>query len=280
MIKLITYALMFINLINFGGIMEKVYLAPVEIIDEIIKMAVKKAKNKGINIFLLGILAGMFVALAYVGYLTATQVLMGVDKGLGKFVGACIFPVGIMLVLFVGGSLFTGNNLVSIAFLDKQIGIGKVILNWIIVWSGNFVGSILTAFLLLKSEIFHSKELVALTIDIAKHKLELTPTEAIISGFFCNVLVALGVWMTFAGRDLISKLWAAWFPIMLFALSGYQHSVANMYILSMAKFLSPHALEIPAIFNNLFFVSIGNILSGGIFVPIAYYYLYKINVHK
>lgn len=260
--------------------MERVYLAPVEIIDEVIKMAVKKAKNKGINIFLLGILAGMFVSLAYVGYLTATQVLMGIDKGLGKFVGACIFPVGIMLVLFVGGSLFTGNNLVSIAYFDKQIGIGKVFLNWLIVWTGNLVGCVGTAFLLSKTEVFHSKEIVALTINIAEHKVHLTPMESIISGFFCNVLVALGVWMTFAGKDLISKIWAAWFPIMLFALSGYQHSVANMYILSMAKFLDPSALGISAIFNNLFYVSIGNIISGGIFVPVAYYYLYKINTHK
>lgn len=257
--------------------MEKMYLAPAEIIDEIIKMAVKKAKNKFINIFLLGILAGMFIALAYVGYLTATQVLMGVDKGLGKLVGACIFPVGIMLVLFVGGSLFTGNNLVSIAYLDKQTTIKKVLLNWLVVWLGNFVGAVGTAFLLMKTETFHSKELVDLTLNLAKHKVELTASEAIISGFFCNILVALGVWMTYAGKDLISKLFAAWFPIMLFALSGYQHSVANMYILSMGKFLDPAAYSIAAMGKNLINVSIGNILSGGIFIPIVYYYLYKVN---
>lgn len=259
--------------------MDKSYLAPVEIIDEVIKMAVKKAKNKANNIFLLGILAGMFIALAYVGYLTATQVLMSVDKGLGKLVGACIFPVGIMLVLFVGGSLFTGNNLVSIAYLDKQIPMRKVLSNWLIVWLGNLVGAVGTAFLLIKTEVFHSKELVDLTINLAKHKVELTATEAILSGFFCNVLVALGVWMTYAGKDLISKLFAAWFPIMLFALSGYQHSVANMYILSMAKFLDPSVFGIPEILKNLVNVSIGNILSGGIFIPMIYYYIYKLN-HK
>lgn len=257
--------------------MEKSYLAPVEIVDEIIKMAVKKAKNKVINIFLLGILAGMFIALAYVGYLTATQVLMGVDKGLGKLVGASIFPVGIMLVLFVGGSLFTGNNLVSIAYFDKQIGLKTVAINWIVVWLGNLVGTLGTAFLLIKSEIFHSKELVDLTVNIAKHKIELTATEAIISGFFCNILVALGVWMTYAGKDLISKLFAAWFPIMLFALSGYQHSVANMYILGVGKMLEPSAYNIMPVLKNLLNVSIGNILSGGIFIPMIYYYLYKIN---
>jgi len=257
--------------------MEKSYLAPVEIVDEIIKMAVKKAKNKIFNIFLLGILAGMFIALAYVGYLSATQVLMGVDKGLGKLVGACIFPVGIMLVLFVGGSLFTGNNLVSIAFLDKQIGINKVIINWVVVWLGNLVGALGTAILLMYTEVFHSKELVDLTVNLAKHKIELNSTEAIISGFFCNVLVALGVWMTYAGKDLISKLFAAWFPIMLFALSGYQHSVANMYILGMGKLLDPSAYSIMPIIKNLVNVSIGNILSGGIFIPMIYYYLYKVN---
>ncbi|MBP6407428.1 MAG: formate/nitrite transporter family protein [Fusobacteriaceae bacterium] len=259
--------------------MEKLYLAPVEIVDEIIKMGVKKAKNKPVNIFLLGILAGMFIGLAYVGNLTATQVLGTVDKGLGKFVGACIFPVGIMLVLFVGGSLFTGNNLVTIAFLDKQIPFKKVILNWIVVWSGNLVGAVGTAFLLLNTEIYHSHELVAATINLAKHKAELTATEGIISGFFCNILVALGVWMTYAGKDLTSKLLASWFPVMLFALCGFQHSVANMYILSMAKMLDPSVFGYHEMLKNLLNVSIGNILSGGIFIPVIYYYLYKVN-HK
>lgn len=257
--------------------MEKLYLAPVDIVDEIIKMAVKKAKDKYTNIFLSGVLAGMFIALAYVGYLTATQVLMTTDKGLGKLVGACIFPVGIMLVLFVGGSLFTGNNLVSIAYFDKQITLKNVLANWVTVWFGNLVGAVGTAFLLIKTEVFHSPELINLTVTLAKHKVELTPTEAIISGFFCNVLVALGVWMTYAGKDLLSKIFAAWFPIMLFALSGYQHSVANMYILSMAKFLDVNVYGYLPIFKNLLNVTIGNILSGGIFIPIIYYYIYKHN---
>ncbi len=255
------------------------YLKPVEVVDEIIEMAVKKAKNKGINIFLLGALAGMFIGLAYIGYLTATQVLSLHDKGIAKLVGACIFPVGIMLVLFVGGSLFTGNNLVSIAYLDKKIPVSKVLINWVIVWTGNFFGAVLTAFLLSKTEIFHSHELVAATVSLAEHKVELTAVEGIVSGFFCNILVALAVWMTYAGKDLTSKLLACWFPVMLFALAGYQHSVANMFVLFMGKILEPSAYGFGVIFKNLFNVSIGNILSGGIFLPIIYYYIYKIN-HK
>ncbi len=243
--------------------------------EPVVQLGVKKGNTKPAKVFVLGILAGIFIGLAYVGYMTATQTLMTTDPGLGKFVGAMIFPVGIMLVLFVGGSLFTGNNLITLAWLDKKITLGQVGVNWVAVWLGNLVGSVLTAYSAVLAGSFHGEAISNLAMNIAHHKVEISFTEAVISGILCNILVALGVWMTFAGKDLISKIFAAWFPIMLFALSGYQHSVANMFVLSLGKVLNPEIYTIKEMFLvNILPVTLGNLIAGGILVPVVYYKLY------
>lgn len=181
--------------------MNKNYLGPHELLEPVVQLGVKKGNTKSTKVFVLGILAGIFVGLAYVGYMTATQNLMTTDPGLGKFVGALIFPVGIMLVLFVGGSLFTGNNLITLAWLDKKISLTQVGKNWIAVWLGNLVGSVLVAYAAVLAGNFKGKAINALVMNIAHHKVEISFTEAVISGILCNILVALGVWMTFAGKD-------------------------------------------------------------------------------
>lgn len=255
--------------------MNKNYLGPYELLEPVVQLGVKKGNTKSTKVFVLGILAGIFVGLAYVGYMTATQNLMTTDPGLGKFVGALIFPVGIMLVLFVGGSLFTGNNLITLAWLDKKISLTQVGKNWIAVWLGNLVGSVLVAYAAVLAGNFKGKAINALVMNIAHHKVEISFTEAVISGILCNILVALGVWMTFAGKDLISKIFAAWFPIMLFALSGYQHSVANMFVLTLGKILNPQIYTLKETFIiNIFPVSLGNLIAGGIIIPVIYYNLY------
>lgn len=259
--------------------MGKNYFDSYEVTQEVIKMGIKKGNTPSRKVFLLGMLAGVFIGLAYVADMTVMQNLIGTDKGLAKFMGAAVFPVGIMLVLFVGGSLFTGNNLIFISYLDKKIKINQVIKNWVVVWLGNLAGSILIAGLAVLAGVYHSgTPITKLALDMAHHKMELGFTEAIVSGFLCNILVALGVWMALGGRDLISKLFAAWFPIMLFALSGYQHSVANMYCLSLGKMLDPNGINIVEMFTkNILPVSLGNLLAGGIFLPVIYYYLYGSN---
>lgn len=258
--------------------MSQNYLSPHELLEPVINMGIKKGNTKSIKVFLLGMLGGLFVGLAYIGYMTATQVLMVYDPGLGKFVGSLIFPVGIMLVLVVGGSLFTGNNLITLALLDNKITLYQVLKNWFFVWMGNLAGSSLIAWASVKSGNFSGADIQNLALNIAEHKAHISLEEAIISGILCNVLVSLGVWMTFAGKDLISKLFAAWFPIMLFALSGYQHSVANMYVMSLGKIIDPNIYTLREMFFvNLFPVSLGNMVSGGIIIPIVYYYLYNKN---
>lgn len=254
------------------------FLKPNELLEPVINLGIKKAYTKGRRTFLLGIMAGIFIGMAYIGYMTAVQNLIFRDEGLGKLVGAGIFPIGIMLVLIVGGDLFTGNNLITLAYINKKIPTFYLLKNWLLVWMGNLVGSIIIAWCSVQAGNFNGENIQTLVINIAKHKVDLVLLEAIISGILCNILVALGVWMTLAAKDLISKLFAAWFPIMLFALSGYQHSVANMYILALGKFLDSNIYSVKDMFLiNILPVSLGNIISGGILIPIVYNYLYRKN---
>ncbi|HAS80249.1 MAG TPA: formate/nitrite transporter [Fusobacteriaceae bacterium] len=245
-----------------------------ETANNVLNMGIKKAKNKNIDVFLFGILGGFFIALGYMGYMVITQTMRTrVDTGLASFLGASVFPVGIMLCIVVGGSLFTSNNLLTLALLDKKISFKNLLRNWFFVWIGNFIGSIGAAILAVTAGLYKSEALYSTAIHMAEHKTILDFSEAIASGFFCNVLVSLGVWMTMAGKDLISKVIGVWFPVMLFVLCGFQHVVANMYVLSLGKILGAHYTLGEMIVNNLIPVTIGNFLSGGLIIPAIYYFL-------
>ncbi|WP_084140898.1 formate/nitrite transporter family protein [Psychrilyobacter atlanticus] len=240
----------------------------------VVKMGIKKANSKSINIFLFGILGGFFIALGYMGYMTVTQTMRTrVDTGLASFLGASVFPVGIMLCIVVGGSLFTSNNLLTLALFDKKISLKDLFRNWTFVWLGNFTGSIIAAVLAITAGLYKSEAIYSVAVHMAEHKAVLGFSEAVASAFFCNVLVALGVWMTMSAKDLVSKVIGVWFPVMLFVLCGFQHVVANMYVLSLGKMLGANYTLGEMFMNNIIPVTIGNALSGGLIFPAMYYFL-------
>ncbi|MDN5305190.1 MAG: formate transporter [Fusobacteriaceae bacterium] len=242
---------------------------------EVVKMGEKKSKSTLKDTFLFGVLGGIFIALGYIGYMSVVKNIIKIDKGVASLLGAGVFPVGIMLCVGIGGELFTSNNLITLAFLNKKINIQKLIKNWTIVWIGNLTGAIFIAFMAKLAGVYKSQEMYSIAVNMAHHKIELTFIEAIASGFFCNILVSLAVWLSLSSKSLISKLFALWFPVMLFVLSGYQHVVANMYVLSIAKLLdsSIHIQDI--VLNNLLPVTIGNALSGGVFIPYIYFKIFN-----
>ena len=254
----------------------KTFLNTVECAEAVVKMGVKKAKTKPSKVFGLGFMAGMFVGLAYVAYLTATSITgPGVNPVVGKFIGATIFPTAIILVLLAGASLFTGNNLATLAWMTGDAKFSDVMKNWVFVWLGNFAGSLFLVFIVTMAGTFTSDAMIAATVDLATHKAHMTFTSALFSGFLCNVIVSLGVWITFSATDATGKIIAAWFPIMMFAFSGFQHVVANMFVISMGWVLDPSAFTIAEAFTGNFIpVTIGNALAGGFFIPGIYYFLY------
>ena len=257
--------------------MSKNFLNPSETSSAVINMGVTRGNEKSIlKILVSGFAAGMFISLAGIGNLTATQTLSQTfDTGFAKLVGASVFPVGLMLCVFTGTSLFTGNSLLTLSFLTKDLSLKNLIRNLFLVWIGNFLGSIFTAYISFYGGVFSSPIMEKAIVGSASSKIVLSFSQGIFSGFLCNVLVAMGVIMAMSATDAVGKLFACWFPVMLFVLCGYQHVVANMYIIFMAKLLSPETFSMGKIFINHFIpVTIGNFLSGGVFLPLTLYFLY------
>jgi len=256
--------------------MEKPYLSPSEIRSAWIEIGKKKSNLKTGKMLILGILAGIFIGLGAHADIVITQTLgKNIDIGLAKFLGALVFPVGIMLVVIGGGELFTGNCLISLAVMDKKTTMRKMLKNWSIVYMGNLIGSVLLAFLLAKSGLYGSEAMAEKAIAIAKGKISITFTQAVIRGIFCNVLVVLAVWMQAGAKDITGKIFAMWFPVMLFVLSGFEHSVANMYFIPLGKFIGLGISWLEICIANLVPVTIGNIIGGALLIPGAYCYAYK-----
>ncbi|MBU0633565.1 MAG: formate/nitrite transporter family protein [Candidatus Omnitrophica bacterium] len=242
------------------------FLSPLEISRTLRDVGSKKATAHIMELFIYGILAGIYISL---GAHTALSVLSGgtLDEGLARLLAGSVFSVGLMLVLIPGSELFTGNILMTIGFIYRKYSFLLVLRNWLIVYFGNFCGALLTGILVYKSGLLGNAHILSpvgqVAINITQAKLELTVTEAISRGILCNMLVCLAVIMCIASRTIIGKIFGIFFPIMAFVASGYEHSVANMYFLPvglMAKgvFLSKFA----TIFKNLIPVTIGNILGG------------------
>lgn len=252
--------------------MDKRMLTPGEIASAIVNVNTKRADFSAKNCILLGILAGIFIGLGGLGNILITQTLGGIDAGLAKFAGAMIFPVGLMLVVMCGAELFTGNNLMTLAVMEKKITMGKVFRNWGLVYIANFIGSLLLVLVVFYSATL-SGDAATKAVGIAEAKANLTITQMFLRGILCNMIVVLAVWMATGAQDIISKIFACWFPIMLFVLCGFEHSVANMFFIPMGMMLGAK-VTMAQLITNLVFVTLGNIVGGGIIVPYMYHSCY------
>ena len=246
--------------------MDNLFLSPPEISKAISEIGEKKATATIFELFIFGILAGIYIAF---GANVATVVLSGgrLDPGLAKFLAGSVFSVGLMLVLIPGSELFTGNILMTIGFIYRKYSFVKVLRNWLIVYCGNLLGALIIAWLLLKSGLLIDQgKLTAAgltAIKIAEAKINLGFLEALSRGILCNMLVCLAVIMCIAARTISGKIFGIYFPITVFVISGFEHSVANMYFLPIGLMLKGEFFSnFGTIFNNLIPVTIGNIIGG------------------
>ena len=242
------------------------------------------------RMLVLAILAGMFIALAGVG---ATIASVTIDSpSLGKLLGAAVFPVGLAMVLLAGSELFTGNSLIIISVLERKAKVSGMIKNWVFVYIGNLIGGVLVAALTVYGGTFNlfSNAAGVSVISTAIAKVSLSFGDALLRGILCNFLVCIAVWMTFMAKDVVGKVAALFLPIMLFVLSGYEHSIANMYYIAagiFAKNNSAYADLVAAngadmskltwgsmFTGNLIPVTIGNIIGGVLLVGVVYWYIY------
>lgn len=282
--------------------MERSYLTPKEISKSVVEAGIKKTGMLHKNQFLLGILAGAFIAFAAAGSNMAAFNLFANAQtyGLGKVLAGAIFATGLMLVIIAGGELFTGNTLITVSVLEKKVKFKAMLKNWIVVYIGNFIGSVLIAYMIVYSGLLSSGDNVlgAITIKIAAYKVELPFLSAFFLGVMCNWLVCLAVWISYSAKDIAGKIFGIFFPIWLFVTSGFEHSVANMFYipagilaksnnaLASAAHLSAERLAglnwTTFFINNLIPVTLGNIVGGGFFVAIFYWFVYlkKRNISK
>ena len=272
----------------------KKYLTPAEIAANTVQVAKNKINLSIDRQLLLGILAGAFIAFASQGSNMAAFNLLAKPEtfGLGKTLAGAIFGTGLMLVILAGGELFTGNTLISMGVLEGDISLSKMLRNWLFVYLGNFIGSLIIAYMMIQSGLFNSggNMLGGVTIKIASYKVGLPFMSAFYLGIMCNWLVCLAVWMAYGAKDMVGKIFAIFFPIWLFITSGFEHSIANMYYIPagiMAK-VNPEwvaastldAAKLNALnwgsflMKNLIPVTLGNIVGGVLFVGGIYWFVY------
>jgi formate/nitrite transporter len=203
--------------------------------------------------------------------------LSGNLEGLSSLIGASVFPIGLILTLLAGGELLTGNMLaVPLARMAKKVSTRQVFFNWFLVTVSNFIGAVFVAYFFGHLVgLTETGPFLERTISIADHKLEATFLQAFVSGIGCNWLVASAVWLCYGANDMTGKISGIWFPTMAFVAIGFQHVVANMFVIPAAIFAG-HFTWLEYI-GNFIPVFLGNAVGGSVFIAMAYWHAYKVN---
>jgi len=267
---------------------------PVEIIDGNIEGGVTKANLPLMKMILLGIMAGAFIAIG--GATSNVAVHTIADVGVARTLAGAIFPVGLMMIVFVGGELFTGNCMISMAVSQKRATIGQMIRNLVVVYLSNLVGALIIDLLVFYSGQFDytSGALGAYTIKVALAKVSITPVKGITSGILCNMLVCLAILMAGAARDIAGKVWAIFFPIWAFVIGGFEHCVANMFYIPAGMLAATNpsyvakaeelygitieqcaSITVISSLKNFIPVTIGNIIGGAVFIGLMCVLIHK-----
>lgn len=276
-------------------------LVPAEMAERAESVGVKKAGMDFPTMFVLAVLAGAFIGLGAIFATTATagtlaggEVVSALPFGVNKVLSGLVFSLGLILVIVAGAELFTGNNLIVMAWASGKVSSAKLVRNWVIVYLGNFVGSVLTALIMLAARQYTSGggAIGLNALSIANAKVQLGFGQAVALGILCNALVCLAVWLTFSARTTTDKILAIIFPISAFVAAGFEHSIANMYFIPMGLLIKgtagpefwanigTTAANYPMLtwgnffVRNLLPVTIGNIIGGALMVGAVYWFVY------
>lgn len=273
--------------------MENHFNTPAEIVKINMKGAEGKASLPLGRMILLGILSGAFIAIGGAASNTAAHGIS--DVGLARTVSGMIFPVGLIMTVLLGAELFTGNNLIIMAVMDKRIRWQAMVRNLIVVYLSNFAGSLIFDVLLLFSgNLNYSGGLLgAYTIKVAVAKTTISPMAAITSGILCNMLVCIAVLLAASAKDVAGKILGMFFPIFVFVICGFEHCIANMFYIPMGMMAAGNPdyvsvaqevygitadqiahLNITGLLQNLIPVTIGNMIGGMVCVGVVMYLAY------
>ena len=259
----------------------------------------KKAGMAALPMLLLAVLAGAFIAIGGNFYTVVMTDSAALPWGVAKSLGGLAFSLGLILVVVGGAELFTGNSLIVRAVASRRATLLQLLRNWLLVYVGNFAGSIATAYLIFLSTqyTFDGGAVGATAVKIAEHKCSLDFVPALMLGVYCNALVCLAVWLSLGARSISGKVLGIVFPITAFIAGGFEHCVANMYLVPLGIFIkaggaggggalgeaigaAPHVNWADFIVHNLVPVTIGNIIGGGVMVGGVYWLIYRWPRHQ
>lgn len=287
-------------------------LLPSEMATRAEYIGVRKSEMPALTMFSLALLAGAFISLGAVfattvsaGAMTvtaadgATVFTTGLPYGVMRVLAGLVFCLGLILVVVGGAELFTGNNLIVMAWASGKVTTRSLLRNWLIVYLGNFVGALATALLVFLSGqyTFGKGAVGVVALSTAAAKASLGFGQALALGILCNALVCLAVWMTFSARSTLDKIAVIIFPITAFVAAGFEHSVANMYFIPYGLLIKSFDPAYTAQFaekvanlqnltwgnfflNNLIPVTIGNIIGGAVLVAAVYWSIFLRNREK
>lgn len=251
---------------------------------EVYKYGLKKAQSSLMKTFLMGLAAGIFIGIGYIGSIYATRGLP--DNGVKSLVFGFVFTLAITMIIFMGGELFTSNSLMFLPTLKKQITVWRMLLNLFIVLVGNFIGCWILSLLTWLTGFFDNKDFLNNAFAIYSHKLAMPWWKAFFSGILCNFLVAGAVYISHATRSSIAKFLLIGLVIMVFALSGFSHVVANAYVWGIGPLFNLYNIHTSAhdFFRFGYQVQLptlfGNWLGGGVLLPCMYYAMFKKELPK
>lgn len=244
----------------------------------------QKATLDAVSTLVLGVLAGAFIAWGGVFYTTVvTTGEMAIPFGVAKLLGGVSFSLGLILVVVAGAELFTGNNLIVMAWASGRVSLAQLLRNWSLVYIGNFVGAVGTACLVYFAGFAqgHDGAVGDTMLQIGEAKCSITWTKAVVAGIGCNVLVCLAVWLCMSCRTVADKVLAVVFPVAAFVATGMEHCVANMYFVPAAMMVKlgrgidkGQVNASNFVLNNLIPVTIGNVIGGAVLVGLVYWFVY------
>ncbi len=255
--------------------------SPIEIARNFIEIGIHKVRLSIWKMVILGFFAGVFIGFAGIA---STTISATVDNAsVARLLSACVFPAGMAMVLVAGSELFTGNNLIIISVLEKKVRMRDMLKNWIFVFLGNFLGASFVAVLVVYGHTpgLYGGRLAEKMIASALVRVEQSFPEAFIRGILCNILVCIAVWAAFAAKTVSGKLLMSFWPVMLFVLCGFEHSIADIYfciagILTAGEYgMDPGVLNMGSfLLKNLLPVTLGNIVGGAGIVGAGYWLVY------
>ena len=260
--------------------------SPKEIAEKVASVGVAKARLPLLSTLMLGVLAGGFIGLGAL-YFALVVSDAQLSFGIARMLGGMVFSLGLILVVVGGAELFTGNNLLVMAWADGKITTAEMLRNWALVYVSNAVGAIgLAMVVYLSHHAGMNQGAVGLAyMKIAAAKTALPFWDAFFKGVLCNLLVCLAVWMALAGRSVTDKVFAIIFPISAFVAAGFEHCVANMYLIPLGIMLkggtaAPAGIDLASLdwsgfAGNLIPVTLGNIFGGSVMVALVYYLIYR-----